>query len=67
MHEYLIDVLTKVSFDRILFLTELRKSRRWLTASEWEILYQWAETNYSHLLVKEVTYSFETRKEQLAC
>jgi hypothetical protein len=67
MHEYLVDVLTKVSFDRKLFLNELGKSRRWLTTEEWENLYQWAETNYSHLLVKEDSHLFTRQKEELAC
>jgi hypothetical protein len=65
MHEYLVEVLTKVSFDRALFLNELRKSRRWLTTEEWESLYQWAETNYSHLLFKETTHLFEMQNDVL--
>ena len=51
MHEYLIEVLTKVSFDRGLFQKELSKSKRWLTNEEWDQLYAWATENYEYLLI----------------
>ncbi len=51
MHEYLTEVLTKVSFDRGLFQKELNKSKRWLTTDEWDRLYAWAEENFENLLV----------------
>lgn len=51
MNEYLIEVLTKVSFDRGLFQKELSKSKRWLTTEEWDQLYAWAAENFENLLV----------------
>jgi hypothetical protein len=67
MHEYLIEVLTKVSFDRSLFLKELNKSKRWLTAEEWEVLYGWAEDNYKHLLRVNM-YAFDSSEKKMpAC
>ena len=51
MHEYFIEILTKVSFDRGLFQKELNKSRRWLTNEEWDQLYIWAAKNYENLLI----------------
>ena len=51
MNEYLIEVLTKVSFDKGLFQKELNKSRRWLTTDEWEQLCDWATENYEYLLI----------------
>lgn len=50
MQEYLKAVLTKLSFDRTLFLKELSKSRRWLTVTEWDSLYTWAEQNHQKML-----------------
>ena len=50
MHDYLKAVLTKLSFNRTLFLKELSKSRRWLTSSEWDSLYKWAEQNHQNML-----------------
>ena len=50
MHEYLTEVLTKVSFDRGLFQKELNKSKRWLTTGEWDQLYAWAAENFEYLL-----------------
>ena len=52
MNEYLIEVLTKVSFDRGLFQKELNKSKRWLTAEEWDQLYAWAVDNFGNLLLE---------------
>lgn len=51
MQDYLKAVLTKLSFDRTLFLKEMSKSRRWLTSSEWDSLYKWAEQNHHEMLV----------------
>lgn len=51
MHEYLVEVLTKVSFDRGLFQKELNKSKRWLTPEEWDQLYAWAADNFENLLI----------------
>lgn len=64
MHEYLIEELVKVSFDRSLFLKELNKSRRWLTTDEWEVLYGWAEDNYKHLL-RANFYAFDSSEEKI--
>lgn len=41
MVDYVIENLTKVNFDKSLFIKELEKSRRWLTIDEWEILIEW--------------------------
>jgi len=46
MLTYLIEKLRKVSFDRILFMKELEKARRWLTKEEMSILLKWAGENY---------------------
>lgn len=51
MNDYLIEVLTKVSFDKGLFQKELNKSKRWLTNEEWDQLYGWAVKNFGNLLI----------------
>jgi hypothetical protein len=45
MQKYYIEILQKVSFDKILFLKELQKSRRWLKPEEYANVLKWA---YEH-------------------
>lgn len=41
MTDYIIEILTKVSFDKELFNKELHKSRRWLEKEEWNTVCLW--------------------------
>lgn len=46
MLEYIIELLKKVSFDKILFMKEFNKARRWLTQEEMISLMKWARENH---------------------
>jgi hypothetical protein len=43
MQQYIIEKLKRVSFDRVLFLKEFQKSRRWLKKEELDEVEQWAK------------------------
>jgi hypothetical protein len=47
MLEFCKLILTKVSFDRLLFRKELEKSIRWLNGEELNQLRQWCLDNFS--------------------
>jgi hypothetical protein len=49
MQKYFIEILQKVSFDKILFLKELQKSRRWLKPEEYANVLHWACENYNEM------------------
>jgi hypothetical protein len=50
MQEYFIEILQKVSFDKILFLKELQKSRRWLKPEEYELVLNWAKEHHGNMI-----------------
>ncbi|NTW25856.1 MAG: hypothetical protein HGA37_14260 [Lentimicrobium sp.] len=45
MQEYFKERLKIVSFDKLLFLREFQKSRRWLNSKELAELAKWAESH----------------------
>lgn len=49
MEEYIKELLNKISFDRELFLKELKKARRWLTPEESNMLDEWILENHSEV------------------
>ncbi len=48
MFEYTKEVLTKVSFDKILFKKELTKALKWLKGDEKKMLMMWCITTFGH-------------------
>lgn len=46
MQEYFKERLKTVSFDKLLFLREFQKSRRWLNPKEQAELSKWAERHH---------------------
>ncbi|MBL7927975.1 MAG: hypothetical protein JNL47_00680 [Bacteroidia bacterium] len=48
MFEYTKQILTKVSFDRVLFRKELRKAIQWLKKDERKMLMVWCLTTFGH-------------------
>lgn len=50
MEEYIRDLLNRLSFDRGLFLKELKKARRWLTPEECDLLDAWVLENHSDVI-----------------
>tara|TARA_B100001142_G_scaffold261695_1_gene264445 strand:- start:459 stop:644 length:186 start_codon:yes stop_codon:yes gene_type:complete len=48
MLEFSKKILSKVSFDKILFKKELKKSARWLNNKEGASLKIWALSSFSH-------------------
>lgn len=48
MFEYSKEILTKVSFDRALFIKELYKSIAWLKKDERKLLLVWCLTTFGH-------------------
>ncbi|HOP12347.1 hypothetical protein [Lentimicrobium sp.] len=50
MQDYLKEILNRVSFDKELFLKELKKHRRWLTPEECEMLDAWVLENHSEII-----------------
>ncbi len=50
MEEYIKDLLNRLSFDKGLFLKELKKARRWLTPEECDSLEAWVLENHSDVI-----------------
>lgn len=48
MFEYTKQILTKVSFDKVLFRKELRKAIQWLKKDERKMLMVWCLTTFGH-------------------
>jgi hypothetical protein len=46
MFEYTKQVLTKVSFDKVLFRKELNKAMKWLKGEERKMLMVWCMTTF---------------------
>ena len=64
MLEYIIEILKKVSFDRVLFMKELNKARRWLTQEEMTSLMKWANENHPDK-IEQMDKSRETKYSSL--
>lgn len=63
MTNYIIELLTKVSFDRELFLKELNKSRRWLNQEEWSMLIRWVHKNHMDKVINtDIRFSQDNRE-----
>ena len=58
MLEFCKTVLKRVSFDRRLFATELKKAFRWLSKEDAEALRQWAMRQYQHKYGQVITAAF---------
>ena len=59
MLEFCKEVLTKVSFDRLLFRKELQKAIRWLKSEELQQLKQWCLDNFGSRYKEIILSSFQ--------
>ena len=48
MFEYTKEILTKVSFNKVLFKKELKKAMRWLKGDEKKMLMMWCIATFGH-------------------
>lgn len=62
MLEYVKTVLLKVSFDQALFEKEMKKARKYLSASELQELKVWAEQQFGDVHQVSVSRSQEAAK-----
>ena len=60
MYEMTKKVLTRVSFDRVLFKKELVKAKKWLKPKESLMLKAWCMTTFGHLYKDVIIEVFET-------
>jgi hypothetical protein len=60
MFEFSKKVLSKVSFDRILFKKELKKAIHWVKPSERTLLKIWCLSTFGHLYHSEIIEAFNT-------
>lgn len=60
MYEMSKKVLTRVSFDKVLFKKELRKSKKWLKPKESLMLKAWCLATFGHLYQDVIQEVFET-------
>lgn len=61
MFEYTKQILTKVSFDRVLFRKELKKAMKWLKNEERRMLMVWCLATFGHTysdVIREVFKKF---------
>jgi uncharacterized protein YjhX (UPF0386 family) len=61
MFEYTKQILTKVSFDRVLFRKELKKAMKWLKSEERRLLMVWCLATFGHTysdVIREVFKKF---------
>ncbi|HKR03568.1 MAG TPA: hypothetical protein VJY62_02955 [Bacteroidia bacterium] len=61
MFEYTKQILTKVSFDRVLFRKELKKAMKWLKSEERRMLMVWCLATFGHTysdVIREVFKKF---------
>lgn len=58
MLEYTKLILEKVSFDKLLFEKELRKSKRWLIRKELKEFEQWCKTKFGRLYPDIISRTF---------
>lgn len=60
MLEFTKKILTKVSFDRILFAKELRKSVKWLSKEELQHLRNWCQQRFGSIYGDVINETFAT-------
>lgn len=60
MFEFSKKVLSKVSFDRILFKKELKKAILWVKPSERTLLKIWCLSTFGHLYQSEIIEAFNS-------
>ncbi len=60
MYEMSKKVLTRVSFDRVLFKKELLKSKKWLKPKESLMLKAWCLATFGHIYQDVIIEVFET-------
>lgn len=60
MYEMSKKVLTRVSFDRVLFKKELNKAKKWLKPKESLMLKAWCLTTFGHVYRDVIIEVFET-------
>lgn len=60
MYEMSKKVLTRVSFDRVLFKKELNKARKWLKPKESLMLKAWCLATFGHVYKDVIVEVFET-------
>ncbi|MEA3446628.1 MAG: hypothetical protein U9R19_18075 [Bacteroidota bacterium] len=60
MLEYAKSLLQKVSFDRYLFIKELKKSVDWLDVDDKRRLHSWSLTTFYHLYGKDIKDVFHS-------
>jgi hypothetical protein len=58
MFEYTKEILTKVSFDRVLFRKELKKAVKWLKSEERRMLMVWCLATFGHRYSDIITETF---------
>ena len=59
MFEYTKQILTKVSFDRVLFRKELKKAMKWLKREERRMLLVWCLATFGHMYSDVITEVFK--------
>lgn len=59
MFEYTKEVLTKVSFDKVLFRKELNKAMKWLKGEERKMLMMWCMTTFGSRYMDILTEVFK--------
>ncbi|HNR19421.1 MAG: hypothetical protein IPJ79_05445 [Bacteroidetes bacterium] len=59
MFEYTKEVLTKVSFDKVLFRKELSKALKWLKGEERKMLMMWVMATFGHRYMDIITEVFK--------
>lgn len=63
MTDYIIEMLSNVSFDKEIFVRELTKSRRWLNQEEWNNLMSWVRKNHMDKIMNtDLHYSLNTKE-----
>ncbi len=60
MYEMSKKVLTRVSFDRVLFKKELSKAKKWLKPKESLMLKAWCLATFGHLYKDVIIETFES-------
>jgi len=58
MLEFCKKILTNVSFDRLLFIKELKKALKWVSKDERRQLKEWCIQQYGSIYQDEITATF---------
>ncbi len=60
MLEFTKNILTKVSFDRLLFTKELKKAVKWLSKEELHQLRTWCQQRFGNMYGDVINETFST-------